>query len=260
MHIKDKVCVVTGGGSVIGEATARGFAEAGARGVVVADLKTSRERLAQVAGDIDGLAVTCDVGQEEDILALIAAAEAKYGAIDVFFSNAGLSRKGQESASDADWDVSWRVHVMSHVFAARALVPKMLARGSGYLVSTASAAWLLASLNSMPYCVTKNAAVALAEHLAIQYGDRGICVSVLCPQSVQTGMTAPGPSAARVDGVLQPPEVARMVIEAMEEERFLILSHPTVQGYMERKVANPDRWLAGMRRLRDRIYGPQGGS
>jgi len=255
MQIKDKVCIITGGASGIGEATARAFADAGARGVVVADLKTSRERLAQVAGDIDGLAVTADVGQEEDMLALIAAAEAKYGAIDVFFSNAGLSRKGQESASDADWDVSWRVHVMSHVFVARALVPKMLARGSGYLLNTASAAGLLASLNSMPYGVTKNAAVALAEHLAIQYGDRGIGVSVLCPQSVQTGMSTPGPSAARVDGVLQPAEVARMVIEAMEEERFLILSHPTVQGYMERKVANRDRWLAGMRRLRDRIYG-----
>jgi NAD(P)-dependent dehydrogenase (short-subunit alcohol dehydrogenase family) len=259
MQLKDKVCIVTGGASGIGEATARAFAEAGARGVVVADLKSSRDRLAQVAGDIDGLAVTADVGQEEDILALIAATEAKYGAVDVFFSNAGLSRKGQESASDADWDVSWRVHVMSHVFAARALVPKMLARNSGYLVNTASAAGLLASLNSMPYGVTKNAAVALAEHLAIQYGDRGIRVSVLCPQSVQTGMTTPGPSAARVDGVLQPGEVARMVIEAMGEERFMILSHPTVQGYMERKVANRDRWLAGMRRLRDRIYGGSAG-
>jgi len=257
MDIKGKVCVVTGGASGIGEATARAFAQAGARGVVVADLKSSRARLAEVAGDIDGLAVTADVGEQADINALIVAAEAKYGPIDVFFSNAGLSRKGQESASDADWDVSWRVHVMSHVFAARALVPKMLARGSGYLLNTASAAGLLASLNSMPYGVTKNAAIALAEHLAIQYGDRGIRVSVLCPQSVQTGMTTPGPSAARVDGVLQPAEVARIVIAAMAEERFLILSHPQVQDYMQRKAANRDRWLAGMRRLRDRIYGSQ---
>src|SRR5215468_798020 len=249
MQVKGKVCVVTGGASGIGEAVARAYAAAGARGVVVADLKTSRERLAAVAGDI--------VGLEEDVKALVAAAEAKYGPIDVFFSNAGLSRKGQETASDADWDVSWRVHVMSHVFAARSLVPGMLARGSGYLLNTASAAGLLASLNSMPYGVTKNAAIALAEHLAIQYGDRGIRVSVLCPQSVQTGMTTPGPSAARVDGVLQPAEVARMVIEAMAEERFLILSHPQVQDYMQRKVSDRDRWLAGMRRLRDRIYGSQ---
>jgi NAD(P)-dependent dehydrogenase (short-subunit alcohol dehydrogenase family) len=257
MHIKDKVCVVTGGASGIGEAVARAYAAAGARGVVVADLKNTRDTLAGVAGDIDGLAVTADVGEEQDIKALIAGAEAKFGPIDIFFSNAGLSRKGQETASDADWDVSWRVHVMSHVFAARALVPGMLARGSGYLLNTASAAGLLASLNSMPYGVTKNAAVALAEHLAIQYGHRGICVSVLCPQSVQTGMTTPGPSAARVDGVLQPGEVARMVIEAMDEERFLILSHLQVHDYMQRKAANRDRWLAGMRRLRDRIYGGQ---
>src|SRR6201985_2594477 len=247
MHIKGKVCVVTGGASGIGEATARG--------VVVADLKTTRDRLAQVAGGIDGLAVTAEVGLEEDVLALIAAAEDKYGAIDVFFSNAGLSRKGQESADDADWDVSGRVHVMSNVFAARALVPKMLTRGSGYLLNTASAAGLLASLNSMPYGVTKNAAVALAEHPALQYGDRGIRVSVLCPQSVQTGMTTPGPSAARVDGVLQPPAVARMIIAAIAEERFLILSHPTVQDYVQRKAADRGRWLAGMRRLRDKIYG-----
>ena len=224
---------------------------------MVADLRTSRTRLAEVAGDIEGLAVTADVSEEGDVKALIAACEAKFGDVDVFFSNAGLSRKGQESASDADWDVSWRVHVMSHVFAARVLVPKMLARGCGYLLNTASAAGLLASLNSMPYGVTKNAAVALAEHLAIQYADRGIRVSVLCPQSVPTGMTTPGPSAARVDGVLQPTEVARMVIEAMAEERFLILSHPQVQDYTQRKALSRDRWLAGMRRLRDRIYGSQ---
>src|ERR1700744_5610514 len=179
MHIKDKVCVVTGTASGIGEAVARAYAEAGARGVVLADLKNSRERLAKVAGDIDGLAVTCDVGEEADIKALIAAAQAKYGPLDIFFSNAGLSRKGQERGSDAYWDVGLRVHVMSHVFAARSLVPDKLARGLGYLLNTASAAGLLASLNSMPYGVTKNAAVALAENLAIQYGDRGIRVSVL---------------------------------------------------------------------------------
>src|ERR1700741_1754388 len=257
MDIEGKVCVVTGGASGIGEATARAFEQAGARGVVVADLKTSRSRLAEVAGGIYGLQVTADVGEEVDVKALITATEARFGDIDVFFSNAGLSRKGQESASDADWDVSWRVHVMSHVFAARVLVPKMLARGSGYLLNTASAAGLLASLNSMPYGVTKNAAVALAAHLALQYADRGIRVSVLCPQSVQTGMTTPGPSAARVDGVLQPAEVARLVIEAMAEERFLILPHPQVQDYMLRKASSRERWLAGMRRLRERIYRSQ---
>src|SRR3954454_16002281 len=223
MQVKGQVCVVTGGASGIGEAVARAYAEAGARGVVVADLKTSRERQAAVAGDIDGLAGTADVGLEEDVKALIAAAESKYGPVDIFFSNAGLSRKGQEQASDADWDVSWRVHVMSHVFAARALVPGMLARGSGYLLNTASAAGLLASMGSAPYGVTKHAAVALAEHLAIQYGDRGISVSVLCPQAVDTNMLRmAGAGAASVDGVLHTDAVAQTVIEAMDEERFLI--------------------------------------
>jgi NAD(P)-dependent dehydrogenase (short-subunit alcohol dehydrogenase family) len=255
MHPKGKICVVTGAASGIGAAVARAYAEAGAKGVVVADLKSSGDQLATVARDIGGLAVHTDVGQEADIKALVAAAEAKFGPIDVFYSNAGLSRKGQQDASDADWDVSWRVHVMSHVFAARALVPGMLERGSGYLLNTASAAGLLASLNSMPYGVTKHAAVALAEHLAIQYGDRGIRVSVLCPQSVLTGMTTPGPSAARVDGVMQADEVARIVIEAMEAERFMILSHATVQTYVERKAADINRWLGGMRRLRDKTYG-----
>src|SRR5262249_61435040 len=150
MQVKGRVCVVTGGASGIGEAVARAYAASGAKGVVVADLKTSRERLAAVAGDIDGLAVTADVGLEEDIKALIAAAEAKYGPVDVFFSNAGLSRKGQESASDADWDVSWRGHVMSHRFAARALGPKILAPGSGYLHNTTSRARPPAARHSPP--------------------------------------------------------------------------------------------------------------
>jgi NAD(P)-dependent dehydrogenase (short-subunit alcohol dehydrogenase family) len=253
MHPQGKVCVVTGAASGIGEATARAFAAAGARGVVLAD--TNAEALARVANEIHGLAVPTDVGKEADIQALVRAAEQKYGPVDVFFSNAGLSRKGHEDASDADWDLMWRVHVMSHVFAARALIPGMLERGSGYLLSTASAAGLLASMSSTPYGVTKNAAIALAESLSIQYGDRGIHFSVLCPQSVRTGMHSGQASAASVDGVMEPADVARLVLDAMETERFLILSHETVNQYVTRKAANRDRWLSGMRRLRDKIYG-----
>jgi len=256
MHPRDKVCVVTGAASGIGEAVARAYVAAGARGVVVADLNA--EKLAQVAADIGALGVPTDVSQEGDIKALIAAAEAKFGPIDVYYSNAGISRPGQEGASDADWDLNWRVHVMSHVFAARALVPGMLARGSGYLLNTASAAGLLTSMNSMAYGVTKSAAVSLAEHLAIQYGDRGIRVSVLCPQAVQTGMSSGRPGAASVDGVMSAADVARIVLEAMEAERFMILSHPAVHDYEQRKTSNRDRWLAGMRRLRTKIYGEAG--
>jgi NAD(P)-dependent dehydrogenase (short-subunit alcohol dehydrogenase family) len=256
MHPRGKVCVVTGAASGIGEAVARAFVEAGARGVVVADLNA--EKLANVAADIGALGVPTDVSREGDIQALIAAAEAKFGPVDVFYSNAGISRPGMENASDADWDLNWRVHVLSHVFAARALVPGMLSRGSGYLLNTASAAGLLTSMNSMAYGVTKCAAVSLAEHLAIQYGDRGIRVSVLCPQAVQTGMSSGRPGAASVDGVMSARDVARIVIDAMDAERFMILSHDTVYDYEQRKTSNRDRWLAGMRRLRQKIYGSSG--
>lgn len=253
MNPAGKVCVVTGAASGIGEATARAFAAAGARGVVVAD--TNVDALARVAGEINALPVRTEVAKEADIQALIRAAEEVYGPVDIFFSNAGLSRRGHEEASDEEWDLMWRVHVMSHVFAARALIPGMLERGSGYLLSTASAAGLLASLNSTPYGVTKHAAVALAESLSIQYGDRGIRFSVLCPQSIRTGMHSGQASAASVDGVMEADVVARLVLEAMETERFLILSHETVSQYVLRKASNPDRWLSGMRRLRDKIYG-----
>jgi NAD(P)-dependent dehydrogenase (short-subunit alcohol dehydrogenase family) len=253
MHPRGKVCVVTGAASGIGEAVARAYAAAGARGVVVADLNAGK--LAKVADEIGALAVPTDVSKEADIQALIAAAEARFGPVDVYYSNAGISRPGMEDASDADWELNWRVHVLSHVFASRVLVPGMLARGSGYLLNTASAAGLLTSMNSMAYGVTKSAAVSLAEHLAIQYGDRGIRVSVLCPQSVLTGMTSDRPGAASGDGVMTPAEVARIVVEAMEAERFMILSHPVVQEYEKRKTFDRDRWLSGMRRLRNKIYG-----
>ena len=250
MKVRDKVCVVTGAAGGIGEAIARRFAKEGARGVVVADRDAAR--LEKVAKDIGGLAVACDVAREDDIKRLVAEAERKFGPVDVFFSNAGIGRGGHEDATDKDWADSWAIHVMAHVYAARALVPGMLARKSGYLLNTASAAGLLASMGSAPYGVTKNAAVALAEHLSIQYGDRGICVSVLCPQAVDTDMLRmAGATAASVDGVLNTDAVADAVIETMDAERFLVLPHPEVRDYMARKL-DRDRWLRGMRRLRDK--------
>ena len=255
MKLKNTHIIVTGAASGIGAALARRFAVEGARGVVVADLGASRDALDAVAREIGGLAVPCDVSKEADVQALVAAAKAKYGPIDVFFSNAGISRRGHEEALDADWEASWRVHVMSHVYACRAVVPDMLTRGSGYLVSTASAAGLLASMGSAPYGVTKHAAVALAEHLSIQYGDRGIRVSVLCPQAVDTPMyRTPGVKAAGLDGVATPEHVAERVVQAMDKETFLILSHPEVVEYMKRKATDPDRWLAGMRRLLGKVH------
>lgn len=257
MKVKGKVCVVTGAAGGIGEAIARRYAKEGAKGVVVAD--RDQARLDKVAKEIGGLAVVADIGTEAGVKHLIAEAEKRFGPIDVYFSNAGIGRSGHEDASDRDWADSWNIHVMSHVYAARALVPGMLKRGSGYLLSTASAAGLLASMGSAPYGVTKHAAVAFCEHLAIQYGDRGISVSVLCPQAVDTDMLrAAGATAASVDGVLAPDVVAGMVVEAMDRETFLILTHPQVLDYMKRKVTDYDRWLKGMRRLRDKTGEGQG--
>ena len=250
MKVKDKICVVTGAAGGIGEAVARRYVKEGAKGVVVADRDAAR--LEKVAKDIGALAVAGDIGQEADVQKLIAEAEKKFGQIDVFFSNAGIGRGGHEDATDKDWADSWAIHVMAHVYAARALVPKMLARGEGYLLNTASAAGLLASMGSAPYGVTKHAAVALAEHLSIQYGDRGIRVSVLCPQAIDTNMLRmAGATAASVDGVLNTDAAAQAVIEGMDAETFLILTHPEVKDYMGRKL-DRDRWLRGMRRLRDK--------
>lgn len=253
MHLADKHIVLTGAASGIGAALARRFAAEGAK-LTLADLATGKAALDVVAREAGGLAVSCDVANEADIKALVATARDKHGAIDVFFSNAGISRRGHEEAPDADWDASWRVHVMAHVYATRAVLPEMLARGSGYLVNTASAAGLLASVGSASYGVTKHAAVALAEHLAIQYGDRGIRVSVLCPQAVDTPMyRKPGVKAAGLDGVATPEAVANCVVAAMAKETFLILPHPEVADYMQRKARDPDRWLAGMRRLLGKV-------
>lgn len=249
MKVNGKVCVVTGAAGGIGEAIARRYAQEGAKGVVVADRPS--DNLQRVAKEIGGLAVACDVAVEADIKKLMSEAERAYGPVDVCFSNAGIARAGHEAASDKDWADSWAIHVMSHVYAARALVPGMLARKSGYLLNTASAAGLLASMGSAPYGVTKHAAVALAEHLAIQYGDKGIRVSCLCPQAVDTNMfRGTETSAAGIDGIMKPADVADAVIKAMDVERFLILSHPVVHEYMQRKTADMDRWLGGMRRLR----------
>lgn len=251
MKLGGKVCVVTGAAGGIGEAIARRYAKEGAKGVVVAD--RDADRLASVAREIKGVAVPCDVAKESDIRHLVGEAERHYGPVDVFFSNAGIGRGGHEDALDKDWADSWAIHVMAHVYAARAVVPGMLERKSGYLLNTASAAGLLASMGSAPYGVTKHAAVALAEHLSIQYGDKGISVSVLCPQAVDTNMLRmAGATAASVDGVLNTDAVAQTVIEVMDAETFLILPHPEVREYLTRKTGDYDRWLRGMRRLRDR--------
>lgn len=249
MKIRDKVVVVTGGASGIGRALAHRFSLEGAKGVVVADL--DEDALRAVADEIGGLAVVCDVTNEADIARVVTAAEDAFGPIDIFCSNAGIARMGGEDTPDAVWQQNWDVHVMAHVYAARAVAPGMAERGSGYLVNTASAAGLLSHVQSATYAVTKHAAVAFAEWLSIAYGDRGVRVSVLCPQAVRTAMLRDREGGvASLDGVIEPERVAEGVIDAMEREQFLILPHPEVRDYMGRKTSDIDRWLKGMRKLR----------
>ncbi|MFP6741238.1 MAG: SDR family oxidoreductase [Alphaproteobacteria bacterium] len=254
MQLEGKICVVTGAAGGIGAAMARRFKAAGAASVVVADVQ--EEPLHAVAAEIGGMAVTCDVTKESDIISLVGSAEDAHGPIDVFCSNAGIARNGGEESSDALWQLNWDLHVMAHVYAARAVAPKMAARGSGYLVNTASAAGLLSHLDSATYAVTKHAAVAFAEWLAITYGDRGVRVSVLCPQAVRTAMTAGHEdSVASVDGMIEADQVADDVLAAMAVEDFLILPHTEVAEYIQRKAGDYNRWLGGMRKLRRRMAG-----
>jgi len=252
MKVTGKNIVITGGASGIGKALAERFHKEGAKSVTVADLQDGA--LQEVAASINGLAVKCDVAKESDILNLIAKAEEAYGQIDIFVSNAGLARYGWEELPNDIWTLHWDVHVMAHIYAARALVDKMVAQGGGYLINTASAAGLLSQIDSAPYAVTKHAAIAFAETMAIRYGDKGVRVSVLCPQQVRTAMTEGRlDKVDSVDGTLEPEELADCVIETMDKEEFLILPHPQVLDYMQLKSSNYDRWLGGMRKLRDRF-------
>ena len=252
MEIRDKVVVVTGGANGIGRALCRRFADEGARGVVVADL--DGDTAARVAEDINGLAITTDVSLEADIVHLVARATEQYGPIDLFCSNAGIGVDGGLDVSDADWQRIWQINHMAHVYAARAVVPQMVERGQGYLLQTVSAAGLLSQIGSAPYSVTKHAALAFAEWLAITYGDAGIKVSCLCPQGVRTNMleNARGGAFLR-EGALDPEQVADCVMKGLSEERFLILPHPEVAEYFRRKAGDYDRWIRGMRRLQQKV-------
>jgi NAD(P)-dependent dehydrogenase (short-subunit alcohol dehydrogenase family) len=249
LDLNGAVAVVTGGANGIGEALCRRFAAEGAAGLVVADADPRAETIAQQLGC---RAVVADVSREVGIEAIIDQAIRSFGRIDLFCSNAGIFTSGGEDARDAEWERIWRINVMAHVYAARAVVPRMLTAGGGYLLQTASAAGLLTQIGSAPYAVTKHAAVGFAEWLAITYGDQGLKVSCLCPQGVRTRMLddADGPARAFVEATaIDPARVADAVVEGLRDERFLILPHPEVGEYFRRKADDYDRWLRGMRRL-----------
>jgi NAD(P)-dependent dehydrogenase (short-subunit alcohol dehydrogenase family) len=264
MELADRVAVVTGGASGIGRALAWRLVEEGVRGVVVADLDADGAQA--VAADIGAraLGVACDVAIEEQVAETVARAQDAFGPVDLFCANAGVAIGTDLSTPEDVWELAYDVNVRAHVHAAKALLPGWLERGEGYFLATASAAGLLTQIGSAPYAVTKHAAVAFAEWLSVTYGDRGVRVSCLCPMGVRTAMTAVPADApdevrlatgvvASAGAMLEPEEVADIVIEGLRAERFLILPHPEVLTFFQRKADDYDRWLAGMRRLQARV-------
>ena len=249
MELDGRVAIITGGSGGIGQAMARAFLTEGARAVILADLDESAVQTAAVEIGCEGMA--CNVTDETQIQALVEQTLEDHGQIDLFCSNAGAGGEGLlADAANEVWQQQWELHVMAHVYAARAALPSMLKRGQGYFLNTASAAGLLAALGSGPYTVTKAAAIKLAEFISITHGDEGIGVSVLCPQGVNTAMAPRALGDGQTDGIIEPEQLATTVIEALREERFYVLPHLEVEDYVRRKGDNIDRWLNGMRRLR----------
>ncbi len=256
MELADRNLVITGAGSGIGRALALRMARERPRCIVVADLNVAgAEAVAAEIGQV-AVAVGVDVSRKTEIASLVERARDAGGPIDLFFSNAGVPGPGGgPEAPDDEWQRTWEINTMAHVWAARLVVPEMVQRGEGYLLSTASAAGLLTQVGALAYSVTKHAAVAVAEWLAITYGDAGVRVSCLCPQGVRTPMLdlaiedPIGAAPLLAEGLLEPEEVAEVVIEGIRDERFLILPHPQVADYMALKATQNERWLKGMRRM-----------
>ncbi|WP_122073748.1 SDR family oxidoreductase [Pseudophaeobacter sp. EL27] len=254
MNIKGSCIVVTGAANGIGKGLAQKFADLGAAHVICADIDLDGAKI--TAAHICGVALHLDASSEDSIKALIDTVENSIAPIDLFCSNAGILTMGGFEVSNEEWQKIWDINVMSHVWAARHLVPLMMERGGGYMLNTASAAGLLNQIGAAPYGVTKHAAVGFAEWLAITYGDQGLGVSVLCPQAVRSEMTRGfEDSVASLDGMLEPDLVADYCVKAIENNEFLVLPHPQVKDYMQAKAANYGRWITGMQKLRDKFSG-----
>ncbi len=256
MQLKDRIIVITGAAGGIGHAMALRFAQEEPKKIICVDI--DGDGAVETAKEVNGIGRKVDVSSESEIKGLIEDVEGTFGPIDIFCSNAGILIPGGAEVVNEDWQRIWEINVMSHILTARHMVPRMAERGEGYMLNTASAAGLLSQVGSAPYAVTKHAAVAFAEWLALTHGDDGIKVSVLCPQAVRTAMTkGKEDGVASVDGMMEPGPVAEACLKAIEEETFLVLPHPEVLGYMRRKTDDYDRWIGGMRKLNRKYNAPK---
>ncbi len=258
MKLDGTIAVVTGAARGIGRGICREFKRRGANGIAVLDRDAAQAET--TAAELEGLGIACDVGDEAAVRAAVSRVLERYGRIDVWVSNAGfgctdLDLDDALSSANSTWQRMWDVHVMAHVYAGRAVIPGMLQRGAGHIVNTASAAGLLSQVGDTPYTATKHAAVALADSLAITYGDRGLKVSVICPQYVATALTSLDEStpAGAVEGVLTVEQAAQAIVDGIEQDRYLILPHPEVAGYLQRQATDRERWIGGMRRIRETL-------
>ncbi|MEX1034205.1 MAG: SDR family oxidoreductase [Cellvibrionaceae bacterium] len=248
MKLEGKTVVVTGGASGIGRGLVERFKKEGAANIVIADINAGE--LEAFAAEVGATAQLCDVGKEEEVEKLVKYTEDTFGQIDLFCGNAGIIAKGGVETPNETWDKMWAVNVMAHVYATRHALPAMLKRGDGYFLITASAAGLLSQVGSATYSVTKHAAVALAEWILITHGAQGIKVSALCPQAVESKMTANSDGGvAGQDGMLSAAQVAEVVVQSLDEERFMVLPHPEVEKYFRNKASDYQRWIRGMQRL-----------
>ncbi|WP_437206178.1 SDR family oxidoreductase [Planctomicrobium sp. SH664] len=253
MEVRDRVVIVTGGANGIGKAICHALARAGARQVIVADLNESAAT--QLAGEISGTACRCDVSVEADIQRLVQLAEDRFGGVDIFISNAGVTMKGGPEVPDSEWLRLWNVNLMSHVYAARAVLPGMLARGEGYLVQVSSAAGLLTEIGSAPYSVTKHAVVSFAEWLSVHYQKQGLKVSCVCPAGVATDfldLDDPVHQFLHMSAVTAD-QVAESVLAGIREERFLILPHPEVEEFFAYKTKDYEKWLKNFARVNEKL-------
>jgi NAD(P)-dependent dehydrogenase (short-subunit alcohol dehydrogenase family) len=263
VELAGKVVVITGSGHGIGAGLAVRIAADHPAALVLVDHDgPAASRVAAAVRSqhpsMPAEAMTADVVDPRQVEAFVERAESTFGRLDVFVANAGVGAGGGLDAADSVWSTAWDVNVMAHVHAARLVVPRMLARGGGCFVTTASAAGLLTNLGNAPYSVTKHAAVAFAEWLAVTYGDRGLHVACICPMGVDTAMLRSG--LGRLEGasvaaerVISVEAAAEEVVAGLRSGRFLILTHPETAVYEQHRAADRDRWLAGMRRLQREV-------